>query len=144
MPQWTSAKWLWWAGLYLALGVLLPWAMTRSWAHQHHSDCKPAPRHLFRRGELGLLSLLLALSVIWDLQGSTFSVPMVALGSVLLAMTGMMAASVWVETYCREATNSRLDWDRSWVASRNLTLLVFSVSIVTEILLDRLTKVAHP
>ena len=58
-------------------------------------------------------------------------------------MSGIMAASVWVETYCREATNSQLDLRRSWVASRNLSLLVFSISIVTEVLLDRLTKVVH-
>jgi len=103
----------------------------------------PPPSRLFRRGELGLLSLLLALSVIWDLQRSGFSPPMVAVGSVLLAMSGIMAASVWVETYCREATNSQLDLRRSWVASRNLSLLVFSISIVTEVLLDRLTKVVH-
>ncbi|HKN33697.1 MAG TPA: hypothetical protein VJX16_10695 [Terriglobales bacterium] len=143
MPEWITAKWLWWAGLYLALGVLLPWSMTRSWARRRHKDFKPTPSRLFRRGELGLLSLLLALSVIWDLQRSGFSPPMVAVGSVLLAMSGIMAASVWVETYCREATNSQLDLRRSWVASRNLSLLVFSISIVTEVLLDRLTKVVH-
>jgi hypothetical protein len=143
MPKWIFAKWLWWAGLYLALGVFLPWSMTRSWARKHHKEFKPAPRRLFQRGELGLLSLFLALSVIWDLQRSGFSPLMVAVGSVLLAMGGIMAVSVWVETYCRDATGSHLDLRRSWVASRNLSLLVFSISIVTEILLDRLTKVGH-
>jgi hypothetical protein len=143
MPEWITAKWLWWAGLYLALGVFLPWSMTRRWARQHEKDFRPGPSRLFRRGELGLLSLLLALSAIWDFGRSGFSTTMVAVGSGLLAMSGIMAASVWVETYCRDATSSHLDLRRSWVASRNLSWLVFSISIVTEILLDRLTKVVH-
>src|SRR5207302_8980265 len=113
MPEWITAKWRWSAGRCLALGVLLPWSMTRSWARRRHKDFKPTPSRLFRRGELGLLSLLLALSVIWDLQRSGFSPPMVAVGSVLLAMSGIMAASVWVGLCCRAVAISQRVFGRS-------------------------------
>jgi hypothetical protein len=139
--DWIAAKWLLWIGLYLTLGVLLPWAMTRAWAHQHRSAMQPPVSTLFQNGELGLVSLMLAISVIWDLQKSPYSSYTVALGSVFLAMTGMMAASVWIESYSRRSTGTQFSPERAWRDSRSLALLVFSLAIVTEILLDRFVKV---
>ena len=139
--DWASAKWLLWIGLYLSLGIVVPWAMTRAWAHQHRSPLRPRLRQVFQHGELGLVSLMLAISVIWDLQKSQYASYTIALGSVFLAMTGIMAGSVWIESYCRRTTGARFRPDRAWRDSRNLTLLVFSLAIVTEILLDRFGKV---
>ena len=139
--DWASAKWLLWMGLYLILGVLVPWVMTRTWAHQHHNNLRPRLGQLFRHGELGLVSLVLAISVIWDLQKSQYMPNTVALGSVLLSMTGIMAVSVWIETYCRRSTGTDFSPDRAWRDSRSLALLVFSIAMVTEILLDRFAKV---
>ena len=136
-----AAKWLLWIALYLILGIFLPWAMTRAWAHQHRSTVQPRLGQLFQNGELGLVSLMLAISVIWDLQKSLYSSYTIALGSVFLAMTGIMAGSVWVECYCRRSTGTRFSPERSWRDSRNLGLLVFSLALVTEILLDRFAKV---
>lgn len=140
-PDWLAAKWLLWIALYLGLGIFLPWVMTRAWAHQHQSTVMPSVRQLFQHGELGLISLMLAISVIWDLQNSQYSSYTVALGSVFLAMTGIMAGCVWVEAYCRRNTGTRFTSERAWRDSRNLAFLVFSLSIVTEILLDRFVKV---
>lgn len=140
-PDWLAAKWLLWIALYLGLGIFLPWVMTRAWAHQHQSTVMPRVRQLFQHGELGLISLMLAISVIWDLQNSQYSSYTVALGSVFLAMTGIMAGCVWVEAYCRWNTGTRFTSERAWRDSRNLAFLVFSLSIVTEILLDRFVKV---
>ena len=139
--DWASAKWLLWIGLYVSLGILVPWAMTRAWAHQHHSPLQPRLKQIFQNGELGLVSLMLAISVIWDLQKSQYTSYTIALGSVFLAMTGIMAGAVWIESYCRRSTGTRFRPDRAWRDSRNLTLLVFSLAIVTEILLDRFGKV---
>ena len=141
---WASAKWLLWIGLYLTLGIFMPWVMTRAWAHLHHSNMRPRPGQLFRQGELGLVSLVLAISVIWDLQKSQYMPTTIALGSVLLSMTGIMAVSVWIETYCRRATGTDFSPERAWRDSRSLTLLVFSLSMVSEILLDRFVKVTAP
>jgi hypothetical protein len=103
---------------------------------------RPRPGQLFRQGELGLVSLVLAISVIWDLQKSQYMPSTIAIGSVLLSMTGIMAVSVWIETYCRRSTGTDFSPERAWRDSRSLTLLVFSLSMVTEILLDRFVKVA--
>jgi len=139
--DWTSAKWLLWILLYVGLGILLPWFMTRSWADQHHSMMRPRLKQIFQHGELGLVSSMLAISVIWDLQKSLYTSYTIALGSVFLALTGIMAGSVWVEAYCRRSTGTRFTSERAWRDSRNLTLLVFSLALVTEILLDRFVKV---
>jgi len=140
--DWMAAKWLLWIALYLIFGLFLPWAMTRAWASQHRSPMKPHLKLLFQNGELGLVSLMLAISVIWDLQRSQYSSYTIALGSVFLALTGIMAGSVWIESYCRRTTGTRFSPERAWRDSRNLALLVFSLALVAEILLDRFAKAA--
>jgi len=84
---------------------------------------------------------VLAISVIWDLQKSQYMPTTIALGSVLLSMAGIMAVSVWIETYCRRATGTDFSPERAWRDSRSLALLVFSMAWVTEILVDRFAKV---
>lgn len=142
MAEWMSVKWLLWISLYLVLGVFVPWATALAWAHQHGSDLRPRPRQLFQRGELGLVGLVLVISVIWNLLQSQYMPQTRALGSVLLAVIGTMAGTVWIETYCRQSTGMASNDERAWRDSRNLALLVFSVVVVVEILLDRFAKVA--
>jgi hypothetical protein len=142
MPSWSSLKWLLWIGLYLIPVVFLPWAISRAWAHQHGSDLQVRPKQLFQRGELGLFGLVLASSVIWNLLQSQFTPHTIALGSVLLSVSGIMSVSVWVETYCRQSNEMVCRPGRAWRDSRNLALLVFSMAAVVEILLDRFAKVA--
>jgi hypothetical protein len=139
--DWTAAKWLLWIVLYISLGILMPALMTRSWGRQHGKNVPTQLGQLFQHGELGLVALMLAISVIWDLQRSLFSSYTIALSSVFLALTGIMAASVWIESYCRRSTGTQFSPVRAWRDSRNLALLVFSLTLVTEILLDRLAKV---
>ena len=141
MAGWTSTKWLLWIGLYVIPGICLPWAIARTWNHQHDAAGRFTLKQLFRRGELGLLSLILTSSVIWDLLQSQFTPYSVALGSIILAVIGIMAVNVWVETFCRQ--HSGTDWrpERAWRDSRNLGLLVLSMSAVMEVLLDRFSKV---
>jgi hypothetical protein len=140
LAGWNSFKWLMWIALYLIPAALLPWAISRAWVHQHGKRVQFSPRQLFRRGELGLLSLILACSVTWDLLQSQFMPHTIALASIILAVCGIMSVTVWVETYCRQQCGS--DWHptRAWRDSRNLALMVFSVAAVMEVLLDRLAK----
>ena len=142
VADWTAVKWLLWIGLYLSFGILGPWVMTRAWVQQHRSNMQPRLRQIFQNGELGLIGFMLAISVIWDLQKSQYMPHTVALGSVFLAMTGIMAGQVWIESYCRRATGLDFHPERAWRDSRRLALLVFSLAFVTEILLDRFVKVA--
>jgi hypothetical protein len=140
--DWMAAKWLLWIGLYLTLGIIVPWALTRAWASQHNITMQPRLKQLFQHGELGLVGLMLAISVIWDLQKSHYTWFTIALGSVFLAMTGIMSGAVWIEAYCRRTSGIRFTPARAWRDSRNLAFLVFSLAIVTEVLLDRFAKVA--
>lgn len=142
MADWMSLKWLLWISLYLVLGVFVPWATSLAWAHQHGSDLRPRPKQLFERGELGLIGLVLVISVIWDLLRSPYMPQTIALGSVLLAVSGTMAGTVWIETYCRQSTGVSNNPERAWRDSRNMAFLVFSMAIVIEILLERFAKVA--
>lgn len=144
MPDWTSVKWLCWIGLYLILGILVPWIMTRAWAQQHGSQRRFTPSKLFEHGELGLFALVLAISVVWDVQNSSYSPQTIALGSTCLAMSGIMAATVWIESRCRESNAAAHNTTRSWRDSRNLAFLVFSIAAVAQILLDRLAQVMRP
>ncbi len=95
--DWASAKWLLWIGLYLSLGIVVPWAMTRAWAHQHHSPLRPRLRQVFQNGELGLVGLMLAISVIWDLQKSEYTSDTIGFGSSLTADAPLALASVRIE-----------------------------------------------
>lgn len=137
----TALKLLSWVGLYLGFGILVPWIMAGAWAQQHKNSIRPRLSELFQHGELGLMSLVLAISVLWDLQKSGYMPLTVALGSVFLVLTGIMSGSVWVESYCRRSTGTQFSSVRAWRDSRSLALLVFSVSVVTEILLDRFGRV---
>jgi len=142
MPNWTSLKWLLWIGLYVIPVLFLPWASSRAWVDQSGNELQIGPKKLFQRGELGLISLVLVSSVIWDLLQSQFMPGTIALGSILLALAGIMAVNVWVETYCRQTSGARWTPARAWRDSRNLALAVFSMAAVVEILLDRFAKVA--
>lgn len=141
MLGWTSLKWLSWVSLYIIPIVFLPWAISRTWVHQHGRELHLGPARFYKRGELGLPTLILAVSVIWNLLQSQFMPHTIALGSVMLGFGGMMAVAVWVETFCRQSSGT--DWhpERAWRDSKSLALLVFSMAAVMEILLDRFTKV---
>jgi hypothetical protein len=141
MNNWNSVKWLVYLALYVVPIFLLPWAVSRSWVHQRGGTVRYSPKQLFERGELGLLSLVLACGGIWDILRSTFAPQTIAVASVLLAMGGIMAMTVWVETFCRQRSGT--DWhpQRAWRDSRSLALFVFSMAAVVEILLDRLSRV---
>ena len=144
LADWTSTKWLWWIGLYIGLGLVVPWMMTRIWAHQHGSRIRPNAKQLFQRGELGLVILILAISVIWDLLTSHCSAETRAVGSIFLAIGGIMAGAVWIESYCRQASATPDDPQRAWHDSFSLATFVFSMAIGVEVLLDRFAKMVQP
>ena len=143
MKHWDSMKWGLWIALYLIPTIVLPWALSRAWIQQHGIAVQVHPKQLFQRGELGLVGVVLASSVVWNLLESQFMPHTIALGAIILALSGIMALSVWVEAYCRKNTGQEFHPSRAWRDSRALVLLVFSMSAVVEILLDRLGKVTR-
>jgi hypothetical protein len=141
MPVWSTVKWILWVSLYAVPVVCIPLLLTRSWSRQRGSNFRPNVRQLFQRGELALISLVIVLDGIWNIMQSQFTAQTVALASVLLAMMGTMAGSVWVECYCRQQTGAAHDDVRGWRDSRNIAVAVFTVSAVMQILLDRFAAV---
>jgi hypothetical protein len=90
MPGWISLKWLLWIGLYAIPVMFLPWASSRAWVHQHGSTLQFSPKQLFQRGELGLLSLVLASSVIWNLLQSQFMPHTIALALMVFSVAAVL------------------------------------------------------
>jgi hypothetical protein len=138
---WVPLKVVLWVGLYIIFGIFVPLLMARAWGKQHGCSVQNHPKQLFQRGELGLAGLWLAISALWNLQSSQFLPHTVALGSILFAFSGIMAGAVWIESHCRQSTGMALSGNRSWRDSRSMLFLVLSMAAVTEILLDRYTKV---
>src|SRR6202140_5513493 len=137
-----SVKWLVWIGLYLVMGVLVPWATALSWAHQHGTEVRPRPRQLFQRGELGLVGLVVVISVIWNLLQSQFMPQTIAVAAVLLGLVGTMAGEVRREDCCRQSTGRDSNPERTWRDSRTLGFVVFSMALVVDVLLDRFPTAA--
>ena len=118
--------------------------MARVWAQQHGAAVRPNTKQLFQRGELGLVAMVLAISVIWNLQTSQYSMESIAVGSIFLALGGIMALAVWIESQCRQLSGTPDNPTRAWHDSFSLAFFVFSMAIGIEVLLDRFTKVAGP
>ena len=121
--------------------IIVPWVLVRSWMRQQGENQRPKLKNMFQRTELGLVSIIFATAAIWDLQRSSYTFATIAAGSILLGLCGVIAANVLVEHYCRDATGARLGIDRSWHDSRDIAMLVFSVTLVSEMLIDRLARV---
>jgi hypothetical protein len=141
MPELILFTSVWPLALYLLFGMLVPVAMARAWMRKSGQERLIHVQDLFGRGELGLLGLALTVPIIWDIQRSTYAPQTIAAGSVLLGITGMMAAAVWVESYCRTLTGTRNEPRRAWRDSRNLAFFIFTMAGVAEILLYRLARV---
>lgn len=133
MQLWIPSDALWWLGLYGGFGVFLPWLLR--WTQKGRLGLDTSPRKLFQRGELGLFGVFLAISVILDLQRSELHSPLVAANGVMLAMSGLMAGSVWLEDYSRSEEGLANQDERTWTDSRRLLFLVFAIAFATEVLL---------
>ena len=133
MRAWIPVEALWWLGLYGGFALLAPWALR--WTHKGRNGLDVSPRRLFQRGELGLLGLLLAISTMLDLRRSGFPPQLILATVVTLGISGLMAASAWLEDYSRGSQGLNPD-QRTWVDSRKLLFLVFSIAFTTEVLLE--------
>jgi hypothetical protein len=139
MRVWIPVEALWWLGLYVAFGVLAPWLLR--WTQKGRSGLDTSPRTLFPRGEFGLFGLLLAISAVLDLRRSGLPTQLILANAVVLGLSGLMAASAWLEDYSRVARGLGNSDQRTWVDSRKLLFLVLSIAFTTEVLLEHSAKV---
>jgi len=134
MRIWIPTGSLWWLGLYVAFGVLAPWVLR--WTQRGRSGLDTSPHKLLQRGELGLFGLLLAISAVLDLRRSGLPTQLILANAVILAISGLMASSAWLEDHSR-ASQGRANSDaRTWVDSRKLLFLVLCIAFTTEVLLE--------
>jgi hypothetical protein len=141
MPELILFKSIWPLALYVLFGIFMPVAMARAWIRKTGQERRIHVKDLFGRGELGLLALALTVPIIWDIQRSGYAPQTIAAGSVIAGVIGIMAAAVWVESYCRHLTGARNDPGRAWRDSRSLAFFVFTMAAIVEILLCRLGRV---
>lgn len=132
MRLWIPSAALWWLGLYGGIGIVAMWLLR--W-QERKIGLDLSLRTLLRRGELGLFGLFLATSAVVDLERSNLLTQLIVANAVMLILSGLMAASEWIADYAREAEGLISQDERTWVASRKLAYLVFSMSFTTEVLL---------
>ncbi|HEV3510463.1 MAG TPA: hypothetical protein VGS05_02090 [Candidatus Sulfotelmatobacter sp.] len=133
MHGWIPVEALWWLALYAGCGLLVPWLLR--WTQLGRSGFDTRPRKLFERGELGLFGLFLAISGVLDLHRSALPGAFIVANSVVLAVTGLMAGYAWLEDFSRYEQGLSSQDERTWVDSRRLLFLVFTVTFTTQVLL---------
>lgn len=139
MHAWIPVEAAWWLGLYGGCGVLLPWLLR--WTQKGRNGLDISARTLFQRGELGLFGLFLAISAVLDLQRSALPTQLVLVNAAVLACSGLMAGSAWLEDYSRLAEGLDNADKRTWTDSRKLLFLVFSVAFTTEVLVEHSVEI---
>jgi hypothetical protein len=139
MRIWIPEGALWWLGMYASLGLLAPWLLR--WTHTGRIGIDTSPKNLLQRGELGLFGLLLAISVVLDLRKAGLPTQLILTNAVVLSVSGLMAASSWLEVHARDWQGLAHSDQRTWVDSGRLLFLVFSLAFTTEVLLEHSAKV---
>jgi len=139
MRIWIPIEAFWWLGLYAALAALAPFVLR--WTRKERVGLDTSPHALLQRGELGLFGLLLAISAVLDLRRSGFSTQLILTNAVILVVSGLMAASAWLEDNSRVSQGLPNADTRTWIDSRRLLFLVFSLAFTTEVLLEHSAEV---
>lgn len=134
MHIWIPTGAVWWLGLYAAFGLLLPWMLRLT--PTGRSGLETSPHRLLQRGEAGLLGLLLAISAVLDLRRSGLPTQLILTNAVILLIGGLMAAAMWLEDHSRVSLGLANSDARTWIDSRKLLFLVFSLAFTTEVLLE--------
>jgi hypothetical protein len=139
MQAWIPVEAFWWLGLYGGFGVVAYCLLL--WSPKRRQGIDTSFRTLFQRGELGLFALFIAISVILDLHRSGLSVLLVGAMTTILVISGLMAASAWLEdSRVAQGIDPNQD-ERTWTDSRKLLFLVFSIAFTTEVLLAHSAEV---
>ena len=134
MLNWQEIAW--WIGINIVLGVFGPLIIGYLFVDLTVAPPKLALRTFYGKGELAFGSLLIALSVIVDVRKSNFGLRTVQLIIGALAVFGFIAAQTWAVPLCVDlVATGKVEWDKVWKRSWIVALLIFSVGIVTEILL---------
>jgi hypothetical protein len=134
LSHWDAIAW--WVGINIAIGVFGPLLVGRLFVR--YTVPRPAItlRHFYKRGELGLVSLVIALGVILDARKANYSSPLRDPIVYGLLFFGGVGAYVWAVPLCHDLIHVKVDWNKVWRESWRVSLMVFSIALVAEILLE--------
>lgn len=91
----------------------------------------------YKGGELGLISLLIALHAALDVvKSGAFSYFPIVLLVLLLLVLGLWGAVVWAVVLSSTLSGVQVDEQRVWTDSSRVTLAVCSVGILVQIMLQ--------
>jgi hypothetical protein len=125
-----------WVGINIAIGVFGPVIVGRTFVRYNKSKPSITLRQFYAKGELGLASLLIALSVIVDVNKSHSSPPVRQMMIPCLSIFAFASALVWAIPLCNSVAKVSVDWKKVWRDSWRVAVVVFSVGLVTEVLLE--------
>lgn len=135
MSHWSTIGY--WVGINVLLGVFGPllvgylsvWPLT------------PRPRltlrQFYEKGELALVSLVTGLSVVLDMAKSHYSGHLRTASVISLSSLCLLSAIIWaVPLAFNLAKVTTVSWTKVWAASWRVALMVFSIGLVAEILVE--------
>lgn len=135
MDHWTTI--LYWIGINIALGVFGPFLIGIAAVWFLHPVPKITVRQFYEKGELGLVSLVTGLSVVFDVNKSHCSSLLKNETALTLFLGCAVAAWIWaVPLVFNLAGVKGVNWKKVWSSSWRVALMVFSIGLVAEILLE--------
>lgn len=134
MSHWTVIAY--WVGINVAIGVFGPLIVGVMFVRYAARRPRITLRQFYEKGELGLASLLIALSVIVDVRKSHYAPDPVGWIVFCLSAFAFASAYVWAVPLCTGLVGASVDWGKVWRDSWRIAFVVFSVGLVTEILVE--------
>jgi hypothetical protein len=135
MGPWKTIAY--WIGINIVLGIFAPVIVGRSFTQFNVKPPKITLRQFYSKGELAFASLLIALSVIVDVIKSNFNASTIQSVVGFLAVFALISAETWAIPLCNELVKAEVKWSKVWRRSWLVAVMVFSICVVTEILLER-------
>jgi hypothetical protein len=127
-----------WAGINIVIGVFGPLIVGRLFVRYNVNKPHITLRQFYEKGELGLAGLLIALSVIFDVEKSAFTTQTTRLAVFCLYFLAAASAYTWAVPLCNNLAKTPVRWRKVWRDSSRIALMVFSIGLVTEIILETL------
>jgi len=125
-----------WILINIAIGVFGPLIVGVMFVRYAARKPRISLRQFYARGELGLASLLIALSVIVDVRKSHYAHNLAEMIVVSLSFFALASAYVWAVPLGTGLVGATVDWEKVWQDSWRVALVAFSVGLVTEILVE--------
>lgn len=140
MSDWAALAW--WVGINIALGIFGPVIVGSLFVEYSKPKPKITLRKFYEKGELGLASMLISLTVIVEIRKSHFSANVIEMVVFVLSVFVLASAHVWAVPLCNNLVKAGTDWDLVWSRSWRIALATFMVCFFAEVWLALSSQVA--